>query len=48
MDADEKYREYSEMKQELNSLYQMLPDKFHIKDEYKDPKEIDPDKFIYR
>jgi len=48
MDADEKYKEYSEMKQELNSLYQMLPDKFHIKDEYKDPKEIDPDKFIYR
>ena len=48
MDADEKYKEYSEMKQELNSLYQMLPDKFHIKDEHKDPKEIDPDKFIYR
>ena len=48
MDADEKYREYSEMKQELNSLYQMLPDKFHIKDEHKDPKELDPDKFIYR
>ena len=48
MDADEKYREYSEMKQELNSLYQMLPDKFHIKDVHKDPKEIDPDKFIYR
>ena len=48
MDQDEKYKEYMEMKQELNGLYLMLPDKFHIKDEYKDPKELDPDKFIYR
>ena len=48
MDSDEKYKEYSEMKQELNGLYQMLPDKFHIKDEYNDPKELDPDKFSYR
>ena len=48
MDADEKYKEYSEMKQELNDIYQMLPENFIQKDEHGDPKELDPDKFMYR
>jgi hypothetical protein len=48
MDADEKYKEYSEMKQELNDIYQMLPDHLIIKDRHDDPKELDPDKFMYR
>jgi hypothetical protein len=45
---DEKYKEYSEMKQELNDIYQMLPDHLIQKDRYNDPKELDPDKFMYR
>ncbi len=48
MDADEKYKEYSEMKQELNDMYQMLPENLIQKDEHGDPKELDPDKFMYR
>jgi hypothetical protein len=48
MDPDEKYKEYSEMKQELNDIYQMLPDHLIQKDRYNDPKELDPDKFMYR
>ena len=48
MDQDEKYKEYSEMKQELNDIYQMLPDNLIQKDRYNDPKELDPDKFMYR
>jgi hypothetical protein len=48
MDPDEKYKEYSEMKQELNDIYQMLPDYLIQKDRYNDPKELDPDKFMYR
>jgi hypothetical protein len=48
MDPDEKYKEYSEMKQELNDMYQMLPENLTQKDEYGDPKELDPDKFMYR
>ena len=48
IDSDEKYKEYSEMKQELNDMYQMLPENFIQKDEHGDPKELDPDKFMYR
>ena len=48
MDPDEKYKEYSEMKQELNDIYQMLPDHLIIKDRHDDPKELDPDKFMYK
>jgi len=48
LDPDEKYKEYSEMKQELNDMYQMLPDHLIQKDEHGDPKELDPDKFMYR
>jgi hypothetical protein len=48
MDPDEKYKEYGEMKQELNDIYQMLPDYLIIKDRHDDPKELDPDKFMYR
>jgi hypothetical protein len=48
MDQDEKYKEYSKMKQELNDMYQMLPDHLIIKDRHNDPKELDPDKFMYR
>jgi len=36
------------MKQELNDMYQMLPENFIQKDEHGDPKELDPDKFMYR
>ena len=48
MSDDEKYKDYSEMKQELNDIYQMLPDHLIQKDRYNDPKELDPDKFMYR
>jgi hypothetical protein len=48
MSDDEKYKDYSEMKQELNDIYQMLPDHLIQKDGYNDPKELDPDKFMYR
>jgi len=48
MDQDKKYEEYNEMRQELNELYQMLPDHLIQKDEHGDPKELDPDKFMYR
>ena len=48
MDQDEKYKEYGEMKQELNDIYQMLPDHLIIKDRHDDPKELDPDKFMYK
>jgi hypothetical protein len=29
-------------------MYQMLPDYLVIKDKYEDPKELYPDKFMYR
>jgi hypothetical protein len=29
-------------------MYQMLPDHLIQKDEHGDPKELDPDKFMYR
>jgi len=48
MDQDKKYEEYNEMRQELNELYQMLPENLIQKDEHGDPKELDPDKFMYR
>ena len=48
MDPDEKYKEYSEMKQELNDIYQMLPEHLIINDRHNEPKELDPDKFMYK
>ena len=48
MVSDQKHGEYIEMKQELNEMYQMLPDYLVIKDKYEDPKELYPDKFMYR
>lgn len=45
---DEKYQDYKELKDELNDIYQMLPESTIQKDRYGDPKEIDPDKFMYR
>ena len=48
MVSDQKHGEYIEMKQELNEIYQMLPDYLVIKDKYMDPKELYPDKFMYR
>lgn len=48
MVSDQKHGEYIEMKQELNEMYQMLPDYLIIKDKYEDPKELYPDKFMYR
>lgn len=48
MVSDQKHGEYIEMKQELNDIYQMLPDYLVIKDKYMDPKELYPDKFMYR
>jgi hypothetical protein len=48
MVSDQKHEEYIKMKQELNEMYQMLPDYLVIKDKYMDPKELYPDKFMYR
>jgi len=48
MVSDQKHGEYIKMKQELNEMYQMLPDYLVIKDKYEDPKELYPDKFMYR
>jgi len=48
MDENEKHKDYIEMRQEINELYQMLPDHLIKKDEYGDPIELDPDKFMYR
>jgi len=48
MVSGQKHGEYIEMKQELNEIYEMLPDYLIIKDKYEDPKELYPDKFMYR
>jgi hypothetical protein len=48
MHYEEKYQEYKELKNELNDIYEMLPNHLIIKDRHNDPKELDPDKFMYK
>jgi hypothetical protein len=48
MTSDEMFEDYKKLKQELNDIYEMLPEHLTAKDEFNDVKTLDPDRFEFR
>jgi len=48
MDADEKFENYRDFRKEFNDLYGMLPEELVSLNRWNEPKNIDPDKYIFR
>jgi len=48
MTSDEMFEDYKKIKQELNDIYEMLPEHLTAKDEFNDIKTLDPDRFKFR
>ena len=48
MDDDEKFEHYREFRKEFNDLYSMLPEEIVTLNRWNEPKNIDPDKYIFR
>lgn len=48
MSNQEKYEEYQALKDELNDIYEMLPDELVPKDDWNDIKKIDPNDFYFK
>jgi len=48
MTSDEMFEDYKKLKQELNDIYEMLPEHLTAKDEFNDIKTLDPDRFKFR
>jgi len=46
--SDEMFEDYKKLKQELNDIYEMLPEHLTAKDQFNDIKELDPDRFKFR
>ena len=47
MNADEKFKEHRSLTQELNDIYEMMPESLIKKDLFNDPKSIQIDKFMF-
>ena len=47
IDDETKFKEYKKMRQELSEIYEMLPEHLVIKTKFGEPRELDPDKFIF-
>jgi len=48
MTNDEMFEDYKKLKQELNDIYEMLPEHLTAKDELNDIKTLEPDRFKFR
>jgi hypothetical protein len=48
MTSDEMFEDYKKLKQELNDIYEMLPEHLTAKDQFNDIKTLDPDRFIFK
>jgi hypothetical protein len=48
MTSDEMFEDYKKLKQELNDIYEMLPEHLTAKDKFNDIKTLDPDRFKFR
>jgi len=48
MTSDEMFEDYRKLRQELNDIYEMLPEHLTAKDEFNDIKTLDPDRFKFR
>lgn len=48
MTSDEMFEDYKKLKQELNDIYEMLPEHLTAKDEFNYIKTLDPDRFKFR
>ena len=48
MTSDEMFEDYKKIKQELNDIYEMLPEHLTAKDEFNDIKKLEPDRFKFR
>lgn len=47
MNSDEKFKEHMRLTQELNDIYEMMPESLIKKDLFNDPKSIQIDKFMF-
>ena len=47
MNADEKFKEHMRLTQELNDIYEMMPESLIKRDLFNDPKSIQIDKFMF-
>ena len=47
MNADEKFKEHRRLTQELNDIYEMMPESLIKRDLFNDPKSIQIDKFMF-
>ena len=48
MTSDEMFEDYKKIKQELNDIYEMLPEHLTVKDQFNDIKKLEPDRFKFR
>ena len=48
MTSDEMFEDYKKLKQELNDIYEMLPEHLTVKDQLNDIKILEPDRFKFR
>jgi len=48
MTSDEMFEDYRKLRQELNDIYEMLPEHLTAKDEFNDVKTLDPDRFMFK
>jgi hypothetical protein len=47
MTGEEKFQEYRNFKNQLNEIYEMLPENLIILNKWNEPKEIEPDKYFF-
>jgi hypothetical protein len=48
MDKDEKFNDFTILKDDLNDIYEMLPEHLVVKNKYGEIKELDPDRFMFQ
>jgi hypothetical protein len=48
MDKDEKINDFTILKDDLNDIYEMLPEHLVVKNKYGEIKELDPDRFMFQ
>jgi hypothetical protein len=48
MDKDEKFNDFTILKDDLNDIYEMLPEHLVVKNKYGEIKELDPDRFKFQ
>ena len=48
MTKDEMFEDYKMLKNELNDIYEMIPDHLTVKDQFNDIKRLEPDRFVFK